>query len=213
MTTETTKLTENKILKTAKTLFAQKGYDATSIRDICQKADVNVSMVSYYFGGKKELYASVVKEIIQNIIDNMKTILGDSEIPDFTTLDDKVKLMIFFKLINHLIDYFYSDKVSDESIMIIFREQMTSGIPLNSEGYKIFKKLLASILKKDENDKEVILRSITIIGQIHSARIIKQFSLKMMNQDAYTKEDIDLLKGIILGNVRSILSGLGVDCE
>ena len=77
--------------------------------------------------------------------------------------------------------------------MIIFREQMTSGVPINPEGYKVFKRLLASILGKEENDKAIIFRTMTILGQVHSARIIKQFSLKMMNQSGYSKEDIQML--------------------
>ena len=47
---------KDKILKSAAKLFAQKGFDGVSIREICKDADVNICMVSYYFGGKQELY-------------------------------------------------------------------------------------------------------------------------------------------------------------
>ena len=41
------------IIAAAEKLFALRGYDSTSIRDICQEAEVNVAMVNYYFGSKK----------------------------------------------------------------------------------------------------------------------------------------------------------------
>lgn len=37
------------ILNAAEDLFANKGFEGTSVRDIAQKAEVNVAMISYYF--------------------------------------------------------------------------------------------------------------------------------------------------------------------
>ncbi len=51
------KLSKKKIsiLETAEKLFAENGFSGTSIRMIAQKADINVAMVSYYFGSKRNL--------------------------------------------------------------------------------------------------------------------------------------------------------------
>lgn len=46
----------DRILRTATALFAEKGYDSVSLRDITAAAGVNISMISYYFGSKKGLY-------------------------------------------------------------------------------------------------------------------------------------------------------------
>lgn len=204
--------TEQKIFTVATELFANNGFDGTSIREICKKADINISMISYYFGGKKELYEKIIEGIVKNIINYMKSNMGFDEFPQsFDFLNKEQKMEILFKMQDKMIDYFYSDKISDSEIMLIFREQMTSGIPLNAEGYKTLKRLLASILGKDENDKEIIFRTLTIAGQIHSARIIKQFSLNMMNQSGYSKEDIQMLKQIIIGQTKVIIDSFGGD--
>lgn len=203
--------TEQKIIDVAKELFATNGYEGTSIREICKSADVNISLISYYFGGKKELYQKIIESITKNIALHMQSEFGLlSGSIDFESMDKSAKIDLFFKMINHLINYFYSDRISDASIMLIFREQITSGVPLDAPGYRIFKRLLASILGKDENNKEVIFRCLSIVGQVNSARVLKQFSLKMMNQDSYSKEDIDLFKNIVLDQTKSILTGLGV---
>lgn len=43
------------ILNIAEALIAQKGFKETSIRDISGKANVNVAMISYYFGSKDKM--------------------------------------------------------------------------------------------------------------------------------------------------------------
>jgi len=68
------------ILEVAETLFAEKGFDGTSIRDISKVAKINVAMVSYYFGSKEKLLESLIlfktsglKEKLVNLIDENLT--------------------------------------------------------------------------------------------------------------------------------------------
>jgi len=49
------------ILIVADELFAEKGFDGTSVRDIAQQAGVNLAMISYYFGSKEKLLESLVE--------------------------------------------------------------------------------------------------------------------------------------------------------
>lgn len=48
------------ILQVAETLFAEKGFDGTSIRDIAKNASINIAMVSYYFGSKERMLESLI---------------------------------------------------------------------------------------------------------------------------------------------------------
>jgi AcrR family transcriptional regulator len=41
--------------------FAEKGYDAATVRDICLAAGANIAAVNYYFGDKRRLYIESVK--------------------------------------------------------------------------------------------------------------------------------------------------------
>lgn len=43
------------IIEAAEKLFAAKGFDGTSVRDIAESANVNLAMISYYFGSKEKL--------------------------------------------------------------------------------------------------------------------------------------------------------------
>ncbi len=51
----------NKILLAAGPVFAEKGFHAATVRQICEEAGVNVAAVNYYFGDKERLYIEVVK--------------------------------------------------------------------------------------------------------------------------------------------------------
>ena len=43
------------ILHVAEKLFAEVGFDGTSIREIAKIANINIAMISYYFGSKEKL--------------------------------------------------------------------------------------------------------------------------------------------------------------
>lgn len=50
----------DKILQAATELFASNNFDGTSIKDISKLSGVNSALISYYFGGKKNLYQEVL---------------------------------------------------------------------------------------------------------------------------------------------------------
>ncbi len=50
------------LIAAATPLFAERGFNGVSVREIAGVACVNVSMISYYFGGKEGLYAAVLNE-------------------------------------------------------------------------------------------------------------------------------------------------------
>ena len=54
-------LTKERILDTAEILFAQKGYQAVSVRQITSAAECNLAAVNYHFGNKENLYLEVFR--------------------------------------------------------------------------------------------------------------------------------------------------------
>ena len=53
--------TKEKLFCAAINVFAEKGFDGATVRDICFRVGANVSAVNYYFGGKESLYRSILE--------------------------------------------------------------------------------------------------------------------------------------------------------
>ncbi|KRE32613.1 TetR/AcrR family transcriptional regulator [Paenibacillus sp. Soil522] len=55
-----------RILLAAKKLFAQYGFEKTTVRQICEEAGANVALVSYHFGGKENMFGAIFESFIPN---------------------------------------------------------------------------------------------------------------------------------------------------
>ncbi|GGH63337.1 TetR family transcriptional regulator [Paenibacillus silvae] len=62
---------KTRILLAAKKLFALQGYDGTSVRQICDEAGANVSLVSYHFGGKEKVFDALFEHFFPEHILSM----------------------------------------------------------------------------------------------------------------------------------------------
>src|SRR5579871_5366440 len=63
-------ITRERILRAAERLFAERGYDGTSIRTIVAKARVNQAAINYHFDGKDGLYREVLREAFRALTEN-----------------------------------------------------------------------------------------------------------------------------------------------
>lgn len=55
--------TKQKLLEAAAAVFVEKGYRAATIREICEKAGVNVAAIHYHFGDKLALYRELLVSV------------------------------------------------------------------------------------------------------------------------------------------------------
>jgi len=71
----------------ATTLFARKGYEATSLRDITAEADVNLAAVNYHFRSKEDLFCAVIERIIAPTSARRLFLLSELEQADRISLE------------------------------------------------------------------------------------------------------------------------------
>lgn len=94
--------TKRKIFETSMRLFAEKGYDATSIEDITATVGVAKGTLYYHFSSKEEIFNFLIEEgikLLQNSVD-IKTTKLDNYI-------DKLKAVILIqvKIVNKYEDF------------------------------------------------------------------------------------------------------------
>ena len=76
---ERTDGTRERLLETAGRVFAEKGFRATTVREICDRAGANIAAINYHFGGKRKLYAEVLSSIFGYIMGKYPPDLGQDE--------------------------------------------------------------------------------------------------------------------------------------
>lgn len=81
------------ILQVAEQLFAEDGFDGTSVRDIAKKANVNIAMISYYFGSKEKMLEALVLNRISDMRLQLESLYQEN-IPPFEKVDKLIELYI-----------------------------------------------------------------------------------------------------------------------
>ena len=61
-----------KLIEIAGQIFAEEGYEASTVRQITDRAEVNVAAVNYYFGDKFQVYRAVLQSITGRTLDLLK---------------------------------------------------------------------------------------------------------------------------------------------
>src|ERR1051326_990751 len=75
------------IINSAIELFAEKGFEGTSIRDLAAKANMNVAMVNYYFGSKEKLFECMLKQKAAYTKDVLEEIVKNKELSEIEKID------------------------------------------------------------------------------------------------------------------------------
>lgn len=112
--------TKDKLITAADQLFSERGYAATSIRDIVSKAGTNLGAVTYHFGGKEKLFA----ELIRMKIEPMRK-LG----MEIASTQEKASI----KLQQLLEEYSLYVLHTDPGLKVIFAELLAGGTHLPEE--------------------------------------------------------------------------------
>jgi TetR/AcrR family transcriptional regulator len=101
-----------KILLAATDLFAANHFNGVSIKEIAKKSGVNSALISYYFGGKKNLYQEVLNEQ-SNLFLNLIARVSSKDIAPLAKLREYITAMSEVQ------------KLHPHRIHLIYRELLT----------------------------------------------------------------------------------------
>jgi len=155
-----TAVTDNrkKLLRAAAELFAEKGFDAVSTRDLCNHANVNVAAISYYFGGKEGLYLEVFQTYAQRVSERIRTVLQNYEgkVHTHESLEEVLR-----DLIGTIVDI----RAEEPEVAIVLQKQSMGQIPGVKESFVEVTEPLGDSLTQffqDMQDKKIIREDLNV---------------------------------------------------
>ncbi|WBV61336.1 TetR/AcrR family transcriptional regulator [Chryseobacterium camelliae] len=173
---------EENILYAAEKLFAELGFEGTSTREIAKAANVNISMISYYFGSKEKLYEKLVEYRMNEGQFFSKDILERTDINEWEKIEK-------------IVDQF-SSRVRHHKCFyrIMQREQLHTKNPQIIEFLKqtkmgfiaMYSKILESGLEKGIFTKNppIYLLHATVSGTLFYASNAKEMYKEFLNDTA-----------------------------
>ena len=168
------------IINTAIELFATKGFEGTSIRDIAAAADVNLAMINYYFGSKEKLFEELVQRKASATRGFLNEIAKDNTLSSIEKMDrivDSYVERIFTTRKFHRIIY--------QELITSQRETLTQIITDNLLPNALtIKSILDEGIRKNEFKKvDVQMTIASLMGTINQLSLSKRFCLKLMDKD------------------------------
>ena len=100
------------ILAVAEKLFSEQDFDAVSVRDIAKEANVNIAMISYYFGSKEKLFEAVIIRRIESAINILKE-MTSSESTGYAKME-------------RVIDYYIGKLVNNRNVHKMINRELSS---------------------------------------------------------------------------------------
>lgn len=127
--------TKEALLAAAKKVFARKGFDGATVKDIAEIAGVNVSLVSYHFDGKEKLFHTCIEQFAQSRLATAEKFLKGPE-----SLEDmRVRLAL-------MTEEFFEYNLREPDINEIMNRDCGANNPLTDGIYRtVFMKVFAVI--------------------------------------------------------------------
>lgn len=140
--------TKEKIVDQAQKLFASKGYNGVSVREIAMVAGVNVSSISYHFGGKRNLYLRCLEEFGKNALRLSEQLLGSQSVKEDFQPRLEAFALEFFK------DYSSRPELLKLVVKEIGENKLLGVCRSNDVFYQVFELLKAFLASGGSPDSE-----------------------------------------------------------
>jgi AcrR family transcriptional regulator len=185
--------TRTRLLEAAGQVFAERGFEHATIREICRKAEANIASVNYHFGGKEALYADVLAHGAQQAVNAFPPDLGLGTKP---SAEEQLHAFIY----SFLCRFLKVDQRSGWYTTLTAREMIEPTMALDRVVDQIIRPLagrlegiVRQLLKPGTASGEVRRHALSIVGQCllyHHSRPVLE---RLYGRQRYTDHDIQRL--------------------
>ena len=133
--------TRKRVLGAAARLFADGGYEATSLRTIASASDIDLATLKYHFGDKPTLFAEVYRLGHSEFVDVLGPIVAE-----LTVVEDSVDLSEYIRdVVSRLYDFLDDNRVFSRLVLYRMMEDSSEIIGLEEELQGVAMSMLESV--------------------------------------------------------------------
>jgi TetR/AcrR family transcriptional regulator, regulator of cefoperazone and chloramphenicol sensitivity len=183
---------EMSIIEAAGEIFVEKGFQATTVRQICLRAGVNIAAINYYFGDKKKLYIEVLRHY-QNVA--FQKYPPALDIKESDSPRQKIK-----SFINSIIMSMFEEDSATWFGKLIAREFVEPTGALDALIEKVIRPsfimlmaIVKEILGEKATEETAYLCAMSILGQCLYFRNSPSVISRILKRDKFSRSEINAL--------------------
>jgi len=210
--------TRSRIIEAAVGLFAERGYEGASTRDIATAAGVNAPALQYYFDNKKGVYVACVDYILTHIWEQLSAVVTHAEALLQTPETGEAALIdAYLEILGGFVALIHDTPQSSDWRRFMAREQAGLGPPaafdMMDQGFNlrlgtVTKGIVARLIGRGIDDEVTIIRTLAFNSQGMAFRVLRQPVLRALGWDSIDRERMETVRSILLSQNRLTLEAL-----
>lgn len=183
--------TRERIADAAGEIFAERGFDGTTVRDICQRAGANIAAVNYYFGDKQRLYVEAVVRAHRWRMEQARLPEWSEGTPAETKLADFI--ITFIRRVRTGPEGTWHTKLMMREMAnptAACAELVQSSI---RPQFEILLEVLRELLPQDIDEERLRLNAFSIVGQCLFYHFADPVIRNLLSDESYSALDIETL--------------------
>lgn len=183
--------TKQRLLEAAAQVFAEKGFGAATVREICTKAKANIAAVNYHFRDKEQLYAETLRRAHCLRLENMAV----PQWPAGTSPERKL-----WDLLQGMVTSFADDTAPPWFIQLMLRELIQpslAGTELVREFIRPQFNLLMGVITELVGEEVPAMKrhliAFSIVGQCLYYKVGRHVALTLVGDDEFRQYDVQRL--------------------
>lgn len=178
---------QHHLIHTAEAVFAEKGFEGASVRDIAARADTNAALIYYHFESKEELYKSIFEYRLGNLAETLQHTVVQPEWGSYEKLHTYVMVYV-----NNIRENFYFHRMLNSEILSFrnqfFKRTILKSISTNSA---IFRTILQEGIDRKEFkpvDQDLFL--MTLFYLLHQVIGKSPLASELLNVEEISEEQM-----------------------
>lgn len=182
---------KQELIDAAGPLFAEKGFDSTTVREISDRAQANQAAINYHFRDKKQLYIACVRQASQSCMDRAPIPL------DLASLPPEAALKTF---VHRFLQRVAVDHEPAWHAQLLMREMQWPTEACHEfvevhvkPTFNILKQILEKLLPPSMSEQKKMLIGFSIVGQILHYRSARPVVHMLVGKQLFAAFDVDTL--------------------